>query len=321
MDSGKIDIREMHWFIHMLQALDAGLVVLDRDYRIQVWNSFMENHSGRHPGQILGKEIFSLFPEIEAGWFRRKAEAVFQLGSRAFVTWEQRPYLFRFRNYRPITGRAEFMYQNITFVPLLSLAGDVSHLGLLIYDVTDTAVHKQALEQANRRLAQLNRTDHLTGLYNRAYLEEMLAREYSRSRRTFQSCTLMMFDIDHFKKINDSHGHPAGDAVLQATARVLKESIRDTDIAARYGGEEFCVILIDTNAKEAQLVAERLRRNMEAETLHYDGKEIRWTISSGIAALVELMETPAQWLECADKALYEAKERGRNQWRLYKEAV
>lgn len=321
MDSGKIDIKEMHWFIHMLQALDAGLVVLDRDYRVQVWNSFMENHSGRHPGQIIGKELFALFPEIPQGWFRRKAEAVFQLGSRAFVTWEQRSCLFRFRNYRPITGRAEFMYQNITFVPLLSLEGEVSHLGLIVYDVTDIAVGRQALEQANQRLAQLNRTDHLTGLYNRAYLEEMLEREYLRSRRTFQSCSLLMFDIDHFKKINDTYGHPAGDAVLQDTARVLKESVRDTDIAARYGGEEFCVILIDTNAKEAQLVAERLRRNMESQALSFAGQEIRWTISSGIAELVELMESPAQWLECADKALYQAKHFGRNQWRLYKEAV
>ena len=130
-----------------------------------------------------------------------------------------------------------------------------------------------------------------------------------------------MFDIDHFKKINDTFGHQAGDAVLQSAAEVLRQSIRDTDIPARYGGEEFCTILIDTNAKEAQLVAERLRQNMEAQVLDQEGKAIRWTISSGIAELTELVETPAQWLECADRALYQAKHAGRNQWRLYKEAV
>lgn len=321
MDKGKIDIREMHWFINMLQALDVGLVVLDRNYQVQVWNSFMENHSGLRPNKVIGQQLFALFPDIAESWFRRKAESVFHLGSRAFITWEQRPFLFRFKNYRPITGAAAFMYQNVTLVPLASLDGNVDHLGLIIYDVTDMAVHKLELQQANERLERLNRIDHLTQLYNRGTLEECLEREFQRSRRTFQSCSLLMFDIDYFKKINDNYGHQAGDAVLQATAATLKEALRTTDIAARYGGEEFCVILIDTNAKEAQLVAERLRRNMAERHVLYEGQEIRWTISSGIAELTELMEDHGQWLECADRALYEAKRGGRNQWRLYKMAV
>ncbi len=321
MDSGKIDIKEMHWFINMLQMLDVGLVVLDRDYRIQVWNSFMENHSGRRPDHVIGKTLFDMFPDIPRSWFRRKAESVFQLNSRAFVTWEQRPFVFRFRNYQPITGSAEYMYQNVTLVPLTSLEGSVSHLGMIVYDVTDMAVNKLELQEANLRLERLNRVDHLTRLYNRSYLEECLEREFQRSRRTFQACSLLMFDIDHFKKINDTHGHQAGDAVLQATAEVLRQSIRDTDIPARYGGEEFCTILIDTNAKEAQLMAERLRRNMEEQVLDLNGQAIRWTISSGIAELTELVETPAKWLAGADRALYQAKEAGRNQWRLFKEAV
>ncbi len=321
MDKGKIDIREMHWFINMLQALDVGLVVLDRNYQVQVWNSFMENHSGLRPNKVIGQQLFALFPDIAESWFRRKAESVFHLGSRAFITWEQRPFLFRFKNYRPLTGAAAFMYQNVTLVPLASLDGNVDHLGLIIYDVTDMAVHKLELQQANERLERLNRIDHLTQLYNRGTLEECLEREFQRSRRTFQSCSLLMFDIDYFKKINDNYGHQAGDAVLQATAATLKEALRTTDIAARYGGEEFCVILIDTNAKEAQLVAERLRRNMAERHVLYEGQEIRWTISSGIAELTELMDDHGQWLECADRALYEAKRGGRNQWRLYKMAV
>ncbi len=321
METGKIDIREMHWFIHLLQALDVGLVVLDRDYRIQIWNSFMENHSGRRPSDVIGHSLFELFPDIPRSWFQRKAEPVFQLGCRAFVTWEQRPFLFRFKNYRPITGTAAHMYQNVTFVPLLSLGGEVSHLGLILYDVTDTAVHKLDLQEANQRLERLNRTDHLTQLFNRAYFEECLEREFKRSRRTFQPCTLLMFDIDHFKKINDTYGHQIGNAILQATAGVVRTSIRDTDIAARYGGEEFCLILVDTNAKEAQLVAERLRRRMASQTLDCEQGSVRWTISSGIAELAEFMEGPVQWIECADKALYQAKHGGRNQWCLYKEAV
>ncbi len=318
MEAGKIDIREMHWFMALLQAIDVGLVVIDRDYKVQVWNSFMENHSNKRPDQVIGRKLFDLFGDIPQDWFRAKAESVFQLNARAFSHWEQRPYLFRFKNYRPITGVAEVMYQNITFVPLVSLDGQVGHLGLIVYDVTDTAVGKLELEKANEQLAVLSRTDRLTGLNNRGCLEECLQKEFDRAKRTFQSCSLLMFDVDHFKNVNDTFGHQAGDAVLVESARMLKEVIRSTDIPGRYGGEEFCVILVDTNAKEAVLVAERLRKRMEAMVVEHEGKRISFTISLGIAELIETMDDYKHWIECADQALYKAKELGRNQTRVFK---
>lgn len=318
MEAGKIDIREMHWFMALLQAIDVGLVVIDRDYKVQVWNSFMENHSNKRPEQVIGRKLFDLFGDIPQDWFRAKAESVFQLNARAFSHWEQRPYLFRFKNYRPITGVAEVMYQNITFVPLVSLDGQVGHLGLIVYDVTDTAVGKLELEKANEQLAVLSRTDRLTGLNNRGCLEECLQKEFERAKRTFQSCSLLMFDVDHFKNVNDTFGHQAGDAVLVESARMLKEVIRTTDIPGRYGGEEFCVILVDTNAKEAVLVAERLRKRMEAMVVEHEGKRITFTISLGIAELSETMDDYKHWIECADQALYQAKELGRNQTRVFK---
>jgi len=137
---------ELHWLMEMLHNIDVGLVVLDKDFTIQIFNGFMENHSGLFPREVKGKRLFDLFEEIPEEWFVRKAESVFLLKSKAFTIWEQRPYLFKFDSYRPVTGSADFMYQNTTFLPLLSTTGEVSHLCLIVYDVTDNALYKQSLD-------------------------------------------------------------------------------------------------------------------------------------------------------------------------------
>ena len=142
-------LNELHWLMEMLHNIDVGLVVLDRDYKIQIFNGFMENHSGLIPREVKGNVLFDLFDEIPKEWFIRKADSVFLLKNKAFTIWEQRPYLFKFDSYRPVTGSADFMYQNTTFLPLLSTTGEVSHLCLIVYDVTDTAMYKRSLEQAN----------------------------------------------------------------------------------------------------------------------------------------------------------------------------
>jgi diguanylate cyclase (GGDEF)-like protein len=312
MPSGQIEISTLHWMMDMLQSLDVGLMVLDRDYRVQVWNSFMANHSGRNPDRVVGKTLFELFPEIPERWFRRKAESVFMLRNRAFTTWEQRPHLFPFRNYRPITGPSEFMYQNVTFTPIVSSDGEVHHLGVILYDVTDMAVSRIELEAANAQLAMLSRTDRLTQLNNRGYWEERLQEEFARLRRSRRPGTLVMFDIDHFKKVNDAYGHPAGDEVIRQTAAVLRSTIRTTDIAGRYGGEEFGVILVDTAAQDALVVAERLRNAIAAHPVRYEQQTICYTISLGVAETLDGLADHKAWIERADQALYASKHAGRN---------
>ena len=144
MSGANLELREFHWLTSMLQAIDVGITVLDREFRIQIWNAFMENHSGRRPESVQGRILFDCFPELPEQWLRRKVEPVFQLSSNAFSSWEQRPWLFRFRNYRPITGKEDLMYQNVTFMPLTSLTGEVDHLCILVYDVTDMAISRKA---------------------------------------------------------------------------------------------------------------------------------------------------------------------------------
>jgi diguanylate cyclase (GGDEF)-like protein len=312
MDLGKIDIKEIHWMMDMFQSIDLGLVIVDKNYRVTVWNAFMVNHSGQQPDRVIGRNLFELFPELPQDWFHRKAESVRMLKSRAFTTWEQRPYLFKFKNYRPITGTAPFMYQNATFIPLVSPNGEVDLVGVVVSDVTDVAISRQDLEAANLELERLSRTDRLTQLNNRGYWEECLTREFRRMQRTQHSCSLIMFDIDHFKKVNDTYGHQAGDEVIRVTSEMLRKALRKTDVAGRYGGEEFGVILVDTKIDGAVIFANRLRENIEALTVKAEQHEIRYTISLGVAEFNPSMTDHKKWIESADQALYEAKHLGRN---------
>lgn len=309
-------LEEFHWLMDVLQSVDVGLVVLNRDFKIELWNSFMQNHSALTPTEAMGNSIFELFSELPEAWFKRKVKSVFALRNSAFTTWEQRPYLFRFKNYRPITGTAPYMYQNCTVVPLIGTNCEVNNICLIVYDVTDTAVNKQGMQVAHEKLEQLSRTDRLTELYNRGYWEECLQQEYRRFKRQPGDTCLIMFDIDHFKKVNDTHGHPAGDEVIRRTAKILRSSIREIDIAGRYGGEEFAVILINCEKDGAGIFAERLRKSIEAYTVKHDDIEISYTVSLGVAQLSKNIDSPESWITAADSALYEAKNTGRNCWKV-----
>lgn len=149
------EFSEFHWMMDMVQTVDVGIVVLDRDYRVRVWNAFMESHSSMLPSQVREKCLFDLFPELNQKWFRNKCRPVFDFRGRAFITWEQRPYVFKFPNYRPITGTEDFMYQNITLSPLTNTIGKVDYLCMMIYDVTDIAAHKKRSEALEVTLNEL----------------------------------------------------------------------------------------------------------------------------------------------------------------------
>ena len=312
-----MDLNEFHWLLAIVQSIDVGVVVLDREYRVEVWNSFMENHSGRTARDASERSFFELFPEVEESWFRRKVESVATLGTPAFTIWEQRPYLVRFKNYQPITGLEDFMYQNTTILPLQATNSKIEHLCLIIYDVTSVAVNKRQLQSMSDQFKHLSRTDRLTGLNNRGYWEEELKREYARHRRYGSSASLVIFDIDHFKKVNDTYGHQAGDTVIQSLAKIVSEQIRDTDIAGRYGGEEFVVLLPDVDAAGGRVFAERLCGVVERLQISHEGQVIPFTVSLGVADLSEPCHDHQQLIERADQALYGSKRNGRNQVTVY----
>lgn len=170
-----------------------------------------------------------------------------------------------------------------------------------------------SLALENNRLYEISVLDGLTGLYNRRYLEKRLAKEVSYSRRYQKTLTLLMMDIDHFKKLNDTFGHQAGDHALKLVSAQLHAGLREYDIVARYGGEEFSIILPTTAKPKGAMIADRLRDSVDKLNVCYRDKELPVTISVGAAAFPEDAETIEGLMSCADKSLYHAKESGRNQ--------
>jgi len=158
--------------------------------------------------------------------------------------------------------------------------------------------------------------DAMTKIYNKGYLLEALEAEFKRAKALRTDFSVLFFDIDHFKKTNDTHGHDAGDHVLKEfTAIIRAKHVRPKDVFARYGGEEFVLLLSNTAMAAAQQIAETIRSTIEAHAFIYEGKRIPVTSSVGVAELSAEVESSGTLLKKADKALYEAKQGGRNQVR------
>jgi diguanylate cyclase (GGDEF)-like protein len=163
-----------------------------------------------------------------------------------------------------------------------------------------------------QRLETMAVTDSLTGVSVRRYFQELAAEELSRATRHGLPCTMIMIDLDRFKQVNDTHGHLVGDTVLRETTRLIRQNLREIDLMARYGGEEFVLLLVETAADQAQLIAERLRQVLEVSTIRAYDEAIRQTVSIGLACFPEDGQDLQQLLVRADEALYAAKRAGRN---------
>jgi diguanylate cyclase (GGDEF)-like protein len=178
-----------------------------------------------------------------------------------------------------------------------------------------TALGLTKLADHEQRLIHESKTDPLTGLFNRRHFTELCQLEEGRARRHGFPFSVLMLDIDHFKRINDTHGHPVGDLAIKALAGMCQSSLRVHDLAARYGGEEFVLTLPQTDTEGATVVAERLRRKTEALAVASEGGEVHFTVSIGLATSRKDTQFEAV-VESADQALYRAKQGGRNRVEL-----
>jgi diguanylate cyclase (GGDEF)-like protein len=164
----------------------------------------------------------------------------------------------------------------------------------------------------HEEIYRLTTIDGLTQVYNKRYFQETLEREIGRAQRYRRDLSLIMFDIDHFKGVNDNFGHLAGDYVLKQLASVIKGRIRREDVLARYGGEEFAIILPEIDRHNAQQFGEKIRRITEKATFKFEDTEIPVTVSVGIASLVPEVQEASEFIKLADDNLYAAKSAGRN---------
>ncbi len=200
--------------------------------------------------------------------------------------------------------------------PLILKRGDMIKIGSVALKFLpkgdpERLTYDKLLEEAH--------TDGLTKCYNKTYFNNSLELEVKKSKVTGKPLTLIIFDLDHFKKLNDNYGHDAGDYVLKEKSHIIRDhGIRNGDVFARYGGEEFCILLPNTNLKQGFEIAERLRSLIQKHEFIYDGKRLPVTASVGIADYRQGVNTGTDLFKRADKAVYMSKEGGRNQVNFFK---
>lgn len=188
-------------------------------------------------------------------------------------------------------------------------SGDLVKIGSAIFKfLSGGNIEQQYYEE----IYTLTICDGLTTIFNKRYFLEFIEREMGRCHRYNRSLSLMMVDIDHFKVINDTNGHLAGDYVLRELAAVIKPRVRKEECFARYGGEEFAYVMPESGGENTRKLAEKIRRLIEDHRFTFEGKDIKVTLSIGVADLVGDMTEPLQFIKLADANLYKAKKAGRN---------
>lgn len=296
-----------YMFYQVFDMVDIGLVVLDRDMRIRFWNHWMQLHSNISPEKIIGSPVCDVFPNLKRPRFLNNCKAVFTFGNFCFFSQKLHRYLFPFQPISSFDADFKYMQQSCTMGPLRNEKGEITHLFIAVHDVTEAVNFEQ-------KLVALNMMDALTGVNNRRSFEIHLKEEVDRHKRYGHPLSLIMFDIDHFKEVNDTYGHQCGDAVLQTIAALIGRSIRSEDILARYGGEEFCCILPETSLESALILAERFRNKIAEHLFECQQDHVRLTISLGVSAMGAETKTAEVLLKKADDGLYAAKNKGRNRF-------
>lgn len=291
--------------VQIFDTVNIGVVTLDVDLRVMYWNRWMEIHSGIGASQIIGSPILDHYPNLNNNRFIKNCKAVLKFGNFSFFSQKLHKYLFPFKPEGSFGNNFEYMQQSCTMGPLRDQDSTITSLFIIVQDVTELAA-------SEKRLIELNIKDALTGVYNRRYLDVHLKGECQRHFRYSRKMSLIMFDIDRFKEVNDTYGHPCGDHVLKVIAATISQLARSSDCLVRYGGEEFCCILPETSSECAKTLAERFRSCIAELVIEYKEEKIQVTISLGIAELRE-GDTQDGLLKRADEALYEAKNKGRNQ--------
>ena len=295
----------------LVDHINVGILTVSADGTVLQWNRFLQAHTGVAPRDVVGRNLYERFTELPRAWLERKLRSVFLLKNFAFSSWRQRPFLLRIDNHRPLTGGVEPMRQDCTFIPLIH-DGDVRAVSIVIIDVTDTYESQLRLDQTLATLAAQSERDGLTGVYNRRKLEQVIDAEIQRARRYHLNLSVLMFDIDHFKRINDTHGHLIGDEAIKHVAQKAVSTLRVTDFVARYGGEEFVALLPGEEISGAVTAAERVRQAVAKPFNAAADVPLAVTVSVGVTHMRPGTETAKALLSEADQALYVSKQTGRD---------
>ncbi|MBN1382148.1 MAG: diguanylate cyclase [Deltaproteobacteria bacterium] len=292
-------------FTQVFDMLNLGLVILDKDLHIQYWNNWMATHSGLVKENLIGRNLLDAFPNLDNPIFARSIKSVLTFGNYYFFSQKLHGYLFPMKTSGTFKGEFQMMQQSCTAYPIREDNKRISHICITVQDVTEIARYEKALIEMNLR-------DGLTGAYNRRFLTMRLAEEFERHRRYSRSLSLLMLDLDYFKKINDAYGHQCGDYILKDVCDTISSILRKVDLLIRYGGEEFCCLLPETDLNAALKLAERIRQSIAEKDFLYNDDKIHITVSIGVHEFRGDIDSSDTLLRKADEGLYKAKKAGRN---------
>jgi len=309
--------------IDVLNSLTAQIAVLDsRGFIVEVneaWKRFArENNSADQACYVGASYLAACEAAIRRGG-DGTAETAFH-GIRAVLRGEQHSFSLEYPCHSPDEERW-FVVRMTRFSHGATINVVVAHENITARKRAEEQLRlaKEAIEAVNRELQQalareqiMARTDELTGLNNRRHFLDLAAREFAVAQRYRNPLSIILFDIDHFKRVNDAFGHQAGDAILKSVAQVARVRLRDADVLARYGGEEFIVMLPNTNAQAAAVVAEYIREGIPGHGINIDKDYVSVTISAGVVEISPRGDTLDRLIRRADQALYAAKTAGRN---------
>ncbi len=304
----------------MVDALGSGLIAINPRGEVLLWNAWVVRHSGITAQAALGCTLESVFANGLALSFISALKNVltYKLPVVLSNVLHRTPLPLYQRPEDASKGPQQRMPQSLTLVPVrYDNAGSDGFLVMLqITDTSSFVKRERVLQSLSEKLSREAVIDGLTGIYNRKYFDQKLSIELSRAQRQKKPLSLVMLDVDYFKKYNDTYGHPAGDRVLQAIVGAVQSQLnRLSDVFARYGGEEFIIILPSSDQAGASRIAEKVRQAVAALHLEHTRSQVAQhiTISLGAATCaggVACSET--RLLDTVDKALYAAKHSGRN---------
>lgn len=272
-----------------------SVVITDFDGKITYVNSAFTAITGYSAKEVLGKKTSIL----KSGYMSKEVYENLWQTILSGKTWEG--------ELNNMKKGGELFWENTRIAPLLNQDGEISNFVAIKVDITER-------KRAQDELERMAITDPLTGLFNRRYFFEVAQKEFLKSIRYNRPLSVVLFDIDMFKSINDTYGHLAGDQILAQIGVLLTQKERETDLSARYGGEEFVLLLPETDCEGARNTAERLRSLLETSPIDYENHKIQFTASFGVAGIGnrDYPETFDYLILQADKALYEAKRISRN---------
>jgi diguanylate cyclase (GGDEF)-like protein/PAS domain S-box-containing protein len=297
-DDRKLKTSELR-YRRLFEAAQDGILILDAGTgKIADVNPFLIDMLGYSREEFLEKRLWEVgaFKDVEAS-----QEAFEALQKNEYIRYEDLPL-------RAKSGKLI----DVEFVSNVYLVGGEKVIQCNIRDISERKQAQDALVKSEAQLREQSVRDHLTGIFNRRYLEETLERELLRASRKELSVGIIMLDVDDFKRFNDMQGHAAGDAILRALGNLLLEHVRGEDVPSRYGGDEFIIVLPDASREVTRERADRLCEHARHLNIQFEGQALQTiTLSAGVAAYPQDGSTAEAVLKAADDALYRAKRAGR----------